>query len=162
MCVCASAGLGRREHGRGGTNPFMKSAMYTDSRVRAGSHGGFAWFFFAPPRPRLKIVVVHCQSPVGLYTYLYILCVCVCIMLAGVSFFRNRIRKDVLHPTRPVPVVFHYLISSSASALSAVVKPRFRKNLDIYILYRLYKSVVVCTVLLGSGGQSYRVARKNL
>lgn len=58
--------------------------------------------------------------------------VCLCAMLAGVSFFRNRIRKDVLHPARPVPVVFHYLISSSAHALS-VVKSRFRKTYILYI-----------------------------
>jgi len=104
VCVCASAGLGRMGRGCGGTNPFMKP-MYTDSRARAGSHGGFAWFLFAPPRPRLyKDRSRPLSALVGLYTYLYISCECVyvgvwlclCAMLEGVSFFRNRIRKDVV------------------------------------------------------------------
>lgn len=42
------------------------------------------------------------------HRFVYILCgyMCVGAMLASVSFFRNHIRKDVVHPARPVPVAF--------------------------------------------------------
>lgn len=42
------------------------------------------------------------------FVYIYILCGCMCVgaMLTGVSFFRNHIRKDIVHPARPVPVAF--------------------------------------------------------
>lgn len=123
----------------------MKS-MYTDT-------GRFPWrlcvvFIRPSATAAIRTVVVHCQSPVGLYTYLYIyiycvsvyvgLWMCLCAMLApGVSFFRNRIRNDVvLHPARPVPVVFHYLISSSASAYPSSNHDSERLMYYIYICFQ--------------------------